>query len=70
MDPRIDRETCAENHENPYPQKLQNRVFAWEGLHFSRFPSSSKTSKKCFKMEAELSPKSTTYGPKAFEKLT
>ena len=70
MDPRTDRETCAENHETTCPQKLPNRVFAWEGLHFSRFPASSKSSENAFKMESEMRPKSRTCGPKAFEKLT
>ena len=69
MDPRTDRDKCAENDERPHPQKLQNRVFAWEGLHFSRFPAFSKSSENTFKMEAEMSPKSRKCGPKAFEKL-
>ena len=69
MDPRTDRIKCVKDSENPYPQKLQNRVFAWEGLHFSRFPASSTISKNCFNMEAEMSPKSRTCRPKAFEKL-
>ena len=70
MDPRTDRDKCVENSENPYPQKLPNRVFAWEGLHFSRFSASSTNSQKYFKMEAELSLKSRKCGPKTFEKLT
>ena len=70
MDPRTARIKVVENSENPYPQKLKNTVFAWEGLHFSRFPASSKSSENAFKMGVEMSQKSRKCGPKAFEKLT
>ena len=45
MDPRTDLETFAENREHMCPQKLPNRVFALEGLHFQGFQHFQKLAK-------------------------
>ena len=46
------------NDEKPYLWILKNSGFALQGLHFSRFPVSSKSRENCSKNCPKMSPSS------------
>ena len=56
------------NDEQRWPRNLKNSVFALEGLHFSRFQASSKSSENYTKMSPRISPKSWKMCSEGFRK--